>query len=907
MESAEIRRRFLDFFAARGHTVVPSASLIANDPTLLLVNAGMVPFKPYFLGEVPAPYPRATSVQKCVRTLDIDEVGRTTRHASFFQMAGNFSFGDYFKAGAIAFAWELLTSPVAGGGYGFDPGVLWVTVFDNDDESASIWRDQVGVPAQRIQRRGMADNYWSMGVPGPCGPCSEIYVDRGEQYGRPGGPIADEERYLEVWNLVFMQQQRGAGGGKEDFPILGELPAKNIDTGMGLERMAALLQGVDNIYEIDTTRLILDRACALTGVAYGAAPVDDVRLRVVADHARTTVFLVGDGVVPGNEGRGYVVRRMARRVIRMMRLLGAEQPVIGDLLDSVVEAMGPQYPELAAERDRIHEVLTGEEAAFRETLRTGTVLFDAAVREMRAAGGVTLAGARAFELHDTYGFPIDLTREMAAEQGCSVDEEQFTQLMAAQRERAKADARTRKVGAAGTSYRELLDIGAMGRPGADSPVSTFTGYDTLTESTVVRGLLRDGRPVTEVLPDEGSLVEVVLERTPFYAEAGGQLADTGWIRAAGGALQVQDVQSPVPGLIIHRARLVDGRIALGEEVTGEVDAVRRAAISSAHTATHLVHKAFRESLGQTATQVGSENSPGRLRFDFPSPRPVSGGLLAEVAARVNEVLITDLPVTVTEMPLADARAMGAMALFGEKYGDRVRVVSIGDYSHELCGGTHVQRSGELGLVTFLSEQSIGAGTRRVEALVGGAAYQRAVRDHALVGELRSLLKGRPEELPDRVSALVERVRTLERELAARERATLQAQAPQLARGARAFGPVAAVLTTVNPGVPADGLRELALAVRAAVGGSASLVGLLSPATGTEDQGAGRMAAVVVATPAAVAVGVSAAETLRWLLADLGGRGGGSAEIAQGAAPAVTAEAVTRALRATEERLAAATS
>ncbi|MDP3972786.1 MAG: alanine--tRNA ligase, partial [Candidatus Nanopelagicales bacterium] len=429
MESAEIRRRFLDFFRDRDHAVIPSASLIATDPTLLFVNAGMVPFKPYFLGEAPAPWPRATSVQKVVRTLDIDEVGRTTRHASFFQMCGNFSFGDYFKEGAIGLAWELLTRPVSDGGFGFPEDRLWVTVYEDDDESIALWRRVAGLPAERIQRRGMVDNFWSMGVPGPCGPCSEIYYDRGPRFGREGGPVVDEDRYLEVWNLVFMQQARGEGPGKEGYPILGELPAKNIDTGAGLERLAAVLQGVDNIYEIDTTRAVLDRAAEITGRPYGRSEADDIALRVVADHIRTCVFLSGDGVRPGNEGRGYVLRRLARRVIHHMRVLGAAEPTMGELVRSVIDSMSPQYPELIPESEHVLSALVGEEGLFLSTLRSGLNRFDAAAEATRRRGSKRITGAEVFALHDTYGFPIELTLEMAADQGLEVDQDGFVQLM----------------------------------------------------------------------------------------------------------------------------------------------------------------------------------------------------------------------------------------------------------------------------------------------------------------------------------------------------------------------------------------------------------------------------------------------------------------------------------------------
>ncbi|MGA1669068.1 MAG: alanine--tRNA ligase, partial [Candidatus Nanopelagicales bacterium] len=659
MDSAEIRTRFLKFFAERGHQVIPSASLLLDDPTLLFVNAGMVPFKPYFLGEAPPPYPRATSVQKCVRTLDIEEVGKTTRHASFFQMAGNFSFGDYFKQGAIPFAWELLTGSQTDGGFGFAEDKLWVTVYDNDDEAADIWHREVGIPRERIQRRGPKDNYWSMGVPGPGGPCSEIYYDRGAAYGQEGGPVVDEDRYLEVWNLVFMQEELSAVRSKEDFDVLKPLPAKNIDTGMGLERMAALLQGVENIYEIDTTKRILDRASELTGVAYGASEKSDVALRVIADHSRTCAFLIGDGVVPGNEGRGYVLRRLMRRVIRNMRILGCEEPAIGDLMGTTITTMAPQYPELNDEASRITTVSVQEEGAFLQTLRTGTQIFDMAASEVRNNGGGVLPGEQAFVLHDTYGFPIDLTLEMAREQGLDVDEAGFRELMTEQRERAKADARSRKAGVASvTAYREVLERGGT---------TGFTGYVETVSEGVVTGILRDGAVVP--VAREGDHVEIVLNRTPFYAEAGGQLGDHGRITSAGGAsLEVYDVQTPVPGLFIHRATVSAGELTVGEEILGHVDIERRRAISRAHTATHLVHRAFREFLGDTATQMGSENAPGRLRFDFPAAGAVGDTMLRDVEARVNDVLAADLEVMAQVMTLDEARAFGAMALFGEKYG-----------------------------------------------------------------------------------------------------------------------------------------------------------------------------------------------------------------------------------------------
>ncbi|NBV65539.1 MAG: alanine--tRNA ligase, partial [Actinobacteria bacterium] len=619
MESAEIRSRWLRFFESENaqglaHTVVPSASLIADDPNLLLVNAGMVPFKPFFLGEVTPPYARATSVQKCVRTLDIDEVGKTTRHASFFQMCGNFSFGDYFKEGAIALAWELLTKPVAQGGYGFLEDKLWVTVFHTDDEAADIWHHKMGVPKERIQRRGMADNFWSMGVPGPCGPCSEIYYDRGPAYGAEGGPIADENRYLEIWNLVFMQNERGAGTSKDDYPILGELPAKSIDTGLGLERTAALLQSVENIYEIDTTMQILKMASSLTGINYGISEKSDISLRVIADHARTSAMLIGDGVTPGNEGRGYVLRRMMRRTIRNMRLLGSHDPIISELTKAAIGAMGPQYPELVAAQERILAVSVAEEESFLQTLKSGTQIFDLAATSLKDKKVSTLGGEEVFKLHDTYGFPYDLTLEMAQEVGLQIDTDGFQRLMKEQKDRAKADARAKKSGHTDLSqYKQIAD---------GSGLSTFLGYTHTEAESNINGLLVDG--VIAQGAKGGDEVEVVLDRTPFYAEGGGQLADAGIIKLANGAIiEIEDVQAPVNGLSVHRGRVLTGEVSVGQSALATIDQERRAAISRAHTATHMVHKAFREVLGETATQAGSENSPGRFRFDFPATGAVS--------------------------------------------------------------------------------------------------------------------------------------------------------------------------------------------------------------------------------------------------------------------------------------------
>jgi len=869
VESAEIRSRWLRFFESENrqglkHTVVPSASLIADDPNLLLVNAGMVPFKPFFLGEVTAPYKRATSVQKCVRTLDIDEVGKTTRHASFFQMCGNFSFGDYFKEGAIALAWELLTRPINDGGYGFPEERLWVTVYLDDDEAADIWHKKIGIPRERIQRRDMADNFWSMGVPGPCGPCSEIYYDRGPEYGIEGGPIADENRYMEVWNLVFMQNERGAGGGKDGYPILGELPAKSIDTGLGLERTAALLQGVENIYEIDTTMQILTKASTLSGVKYGKDQGTDVALRVVADHARTSAMLIGDGVTPGNEGRGYVLRRMMRRTIRNMRLMGVNDPIMSELTIAAIGAMGPQYPELMTDKKRILAVSVAEEESFLQTLKAGTQIFDMASTQLKASKKSVVPGDEVFKLHDTYGFPFDLTLEMAREEGLEVDEDGFRRLMNEQRDRAKADAKAKKSGHTDLSeYKKIADSKGS---------STFVGYTHNETESTINGILVDGISVASA--KAGDDVEVVLDRTPFYAEGGGQLADGGRITLANGALlEIDDVQTPVNGLSVHRGRVISGEVATGSKSLAAIDLERRHAISRAHTATHMVHKAFREILGETATQAGSENSPGRFRFDFPSTGAVPDSVLNEVESRVNTLLLDNLAVTAETMTQDAAKKIGAMALFGEKYGDQVRVVSVGDWARELCGGTHVERSGQLGVVKLLSESSVGAGVRRVEALVGVDAYKFLAREHVLLNSLTEIIKGaRTEELPERISDLLTKIKDIEKELAGVRSAQAMGQIGALADTAKILHGTSTVTAILPDGITGDDLRKIALDLKARAPQSA--VALIS----SND---GKPVLVVAVSDAAKAAGLKAGALVKIGSTILGGGGGGKDDFAQG--------------------------
>jgi alanyl-tRNA synthetase len=897
MQSAEIARRFLAYFEANGHAIVPSASLVAEDPTLLFVVAGMQPFKPYLLGQQTPPWKRVADVQKCVRTLDIEEVGKTTRHATFFQMLGNWSFGDYFKEGAIPFAWELLTKSERDGGFGFPEDKLWATVLHGDDEAYAIWRDEIGLPESRIQRRGLKDNYWHMGVPGPGGPCSEIYYDRGPEYGKDGGPEADEDRFLEVWNLVFMQDQLSAVRAKDDFDVEGPLPFKNVDTGMGLERMAALLQGVDNIYEIDTTYKILDKAAELTEQDYGTDHRSDVALRVVADHVRSSVMLIEDGVLPNNEGGGYVLRRLLRRSIRNLRLLAGGQRGGGaptgtgfmhELTSVAIDAMGEQFPELRADAAHIHAVVDAEEAAFASTLRTGTAIFDVAVEETRRKKSSVLSGEQAFQLHDTYGFPVDLTLEMAAEQGLSVDEDGFRRLMDEQRARAKKDATEKKTGNADISvYASLLEQAGK---------VTFTGYDlTAGEATVV-GLLSGGVPVRAAVQGDG--VSVVLDRTPFYAEGGGQLADQGVIRTDGPSgpaeIEVTDVQAPLPGLIVHRGVVRFGEVTVGSPAHAEIEIERRRATSRSHTATHLVHRALRGALGESAAQAGSENAPGRLRFDFTATGAVPVSVLREVEDEVNRVLINDLTVRAFHTSLDEARSMGALALFGEKYGSEVRIVEVGEYSRELCGGTHVARSGQLGLVKLLGESSIGSGVRRIEALVGIDAFRFLARESVLVSQLSEQLKARPEELPERISGVVSRLREAERELTKLRSAALLESAGEIAAAAEDIGGVAFVAHQVPDGTDADAVRRLALDVRGRIAAARPAVVMI---TGVP---ADRPVVVIAVNDAGRSAGLAAGALVGVAARALGGGGGGKPDIAQGGGAPSTGDAAAAAISAAFE-------
>ncbi len=874
MDTAEIRRRFIAHFEAAGHQAVPSASLLVPDPNLLFVNAGMVPFKPFFLGEETPPYSRAVSVQKCVRTPDIEDVGKTTRHGTFFEMCGNFSFGDYFKQGAIEFAWDLVTKPLADGGWGLEESRLYPSVYEDDPEAVELWKKVSGLPDDRIVRLGRKENYWSMGVPGPGGPCSEILYDRGPAYGPeadftqlgPDMPEEYEDRYLEIWNLVFMQDELSAVRSKSDFDISGKLPKQNIDTGMGLERVAFLLQDKPNMYEIDVMFPVITKAEELTGRRYGASPDDDVRFRVVADHIRSSMMLIGDGVTPGNEGRGYVLRRLLRRAVRSMRLLGTEDKVLPELMPVSRDKMAETYTELTRDWERISTIAFAEEDAFRSTLRSGTTIFDTAAADLKRSGSSTLPGDRAFALHDTYGFPIDLTLEMASEQGLTVDEEGFRRLMGEQRQRAKDDARSKKgQHRDATAYRSVAD--SLGAP------VTFTGYEGVVGEGSVRGIVTPDGAVTSA--GAGEEIELVLDRTPFYAEGGGQLADQGVIELDNGArLQVVDVQSPITGLIVHQAKVLSGEVNLGAQAQSLVDVERRRSISRAHTATHMVHKAFREALGETATQAGSENAPGRFRFDFSATGSVPESVMNEVEARVNEVILDDLAVEAEVMSQSDAVRSGAMALFGEKYGDKVRVVSVGDWARELCGGTHAGSSGKLGVIKLLGESSIGSGVRRVEALVGSDAYQFLAREHVLVAQLSETLKVRPEQLPERVNDIVEKLRAAEKEIEKVRLQQLLAAGGDLAANAEDLSGVSFVGHEA-PGAGGGDVRTLALDIRnrmpADRPGVTAVIGSAS----------GKASAVVAVNDAGRAAGISASTLVRTASTVLGGKGGGKDDVAQG--------------------------
>ncbi|KRF11520.1 alanine--tRNA ligase [Nocardioides sp. Soil797] len=879
MDTSEIRRRFLAHFENAGHTAVPSASVLVDDPNLLFVNAGMVPFKPYFLGQESAPYDRATSVQKCVRTPDIEDVGKTTRHGTFFEMCGNFSFGDYFKERAIELAWELITKPVDDGGFGLEASRLYPSVLAGDDEAVALWCKVTGLPEQRIVKLGPKENYWSMGVPGPGGPCSEILYDRGPEYGPdfdaatlgPDMPFELEDRLLEIWNLVFMQDELSAVRSKSDFDIAGSLPKKNIDTGMGLERVAFLLQGKQNMYEIDVMFPVIERAMELTGKTYGANPDDDVRFRVIADHVRSSMMLIADGVTPGNEARGYVLRRLLRRAVRSMRLLGYDDPALPELMPISRDKMGETYTELLSDWERISRIAFAEEETFRKTLQAGTQLFDVAATDVKKNGGTKLTGDQAFALHDTYGFPIDLTLEMASEAGLSVDHEGFRKLMTEQRERAKADARAKKGQHADTGvYRGILD--------SFGPTQ-WLAYETLETESSTLALLKEGMSVATL--GNGDVGELVLDRTPFYAESGGQAADAGIIEFDGGRLEVLDVQRPIKGLVVHQVRVVDGELA-ATGATGkglmhaQVDPEWRIGARQAHSGTHVVHAALREVLGPTALQSGSYNRPGYLRLDFGWTQGLTPSQYADIEQISNNALRADLPVAWDYMTLPEAKDWGAIALFGETYDNtKVRVVEIGGpWSRELCGGTHVDHSSQIGTIVLTGESSVGSGNRRIEAFTGVEGFDYLARERDVVHQLTGLLKTQPDDLVGRVQEMVDRLKTAEKEIEKARVGQLLARAGELASAAEVVDGVHLVAHRAD-GAGGGDVRTLALDIRGRLPqgqpGAVVVIGAVD----------GKVSAVAAVNDEGRARGVSANALIRAVGPLLGGKGGGKDDVAQG--------------------------
>ena len=860
----ELREAFLAFFEARGHTRVPSASLIPHDPSVLFTVAGMVPFKPYFVGDEQSPYRRATSSQKCVRAggkhNDLDDIGRTNRHFSFFEMLGNFSFGDYFKADAIGWAWELVTVDL-----GLDPTRLWVTVHESDDEAEKIWRNDVGLAPERIQRLG-DDNFWRMGDVGPCGPSSEIFWDLGPEHGAGGGPATEGDRYIEIWNLVFMQFDQQADGS------LLPLPKPSIDTGAGLERILFVLQGKSSIFDTDAFVPLIEAAEKATKATYGGGGENDVSLRIIGEHARTMTFLVADGVVPSNEERGYVLRRIIRRAVRHAFRLGAHDLVTPTMVDAVVANMSGAYPELLVQHELVRNVVSREEVRFRQTLQRGLDRLDGTL----AAGD--LAGADAFFLHDSLGFPIDLTREIAAERGRTVDVDGFRVLLKEQSDRARQAHKDDggRGGAPVELYRELLD--ELG------PTDFIGRQEYVTEGAKVRGLIVGRERATRA--GAGTKVDVFLDRTPFYAESGGQVGDTGTIVTADGAtVQIVDTQYALPGsLVLHRGEVVEGEITEDDEVTAAIDGPRRDAIRRNHTATHILHYALRDVLGPNVKQAGSSVDAERLRFDFSHHEAVTAEQLERVEDIANSEVLTDAPVRHYETSKDHASSLGAIAFFGDKYGDIVRVLEAGEHSIELCGGTHVHALGFIGPIKIVSEGSVGANLRRIEAVTGEGALARIREEEHQLHQAADLLKSQPAEVPERVERLLTQVKSLTDELRAVQAKLIGADAAALAAAA-----VDGVVITRRDGSTPDDLRQLALAVRNVIGsGIVAVVGL-----GPDSAKAGL---AVTVSKDLQAKGVSAAELAGGAAKALGGGTARNAELVVGGGPKVAGiEEATRLL------------
>jgi alanyl-tRNA synthetase len=838
-DADQLRAAFTQFFTERGHVPVPSAPLIPQDPSVLFTIAGMVPFKPFFLGNEAPPWKRATSVQKCFRTVDIDIVGTTQRHCTFFEMLGNFSFGDYFKADAIPFAWELVT-----GVLGIDGDRLWITVYESDDEAEQIWRDVVGVPAERIQRLG-DDNFWKMGDTGPCGPSSELFFDKGPAYGGDGGPaFGGSERFVEIWNLVFMQYNRNADGSVED------LPRPSIDTGAGLERILPVLQGVDSIFATDLFWPMIETAQSITGRTYGEDEQVDTGLRILADHGRAMSMLVADGVLPANEGRGYVLRRIIRRAVRRARQLGFDGTFTPRLVDAAVGILGSAYPTLAEQHHLISDVVAREEEGFLRTLATGSTILE----EQLASGATSVSGDLAFRLHDTYGFPVELTVEIAEEAGVSVDLQAFEAAMDRQRSQARAAARAGKAVADENTYRSVLDTEGQ---------TVFVGQRPDGYSAPARVVA----VLTDHDPDRADQVEIFLDRTPFYAESGGQVGDTGTIVTETGTAVVYDTVSALPGLTSHRAR-VSGEIFSGQDALATIDGVRRDALRRNHTGTHLLHAALRTVLGDHVRQQSSLVAPDHLRFDFSHHGPVTPEELQAVVSMANADVLTDADVIVEETSLAQAEAMGALAFFGDKYGERVRVVRAGEHSLELCGGTHVRALGMIGPITVVSESSIGSNKRRIEAVTGTSALDRIVAREGLLDEAAALLRTEPEHVAEAIERLLERQRAAERALEQAQSRELQAEAQALAATA-----VGGVVVARRDGLEPDALRDLAQAARIASGLRAVVLG------GSPDGARANLAVSAPRSDAGTDGAVHAGQLVKQIAPLLGGGGGGSPEMA----------------------------
>ncbi|MGA0064243.1 MAG: alanine--tRNA ligase [Ilumatobacteraceae bacterium] len=838
-----LRDAFTGFFRDKEHSVVPSAALIPFDQTLLFTVAGMVPFKPYFVGDETAPYRRAVSVQKCVRAggkhNDLDDVGRTKRHLVFFEMLGNFSFGDYFKESAIPWSWELVTEV-----FGFDGDRLWITVHESDDEAEAIWHEQVGVPMSRIQRLGDADNFWQMGDTGPCGPCSEIHIDRGPSFGPDGGPLHDPQgdRFLEFWNLVFMQYDQAKDGSRT------RLPKPSIDTGAGLERILTLVQGVDSVWETDVLAPLIDAGRSLTNAEYVVGDYEhkpSFSLRVLAEHARSSMMLVGDGVFPSNEGRGYVLRRIIRRAVRHAYLLGTETLVMPKLVETAIEVMGTAYPELRTNSSFIVDVLAREEERFRATLRTGLGILE----DEFAASAARIDGAKAFMLHDTYGFPLELTQEIAAERNVAVDVEGFDAEMQQQKIRGKNARKNEQLDPTRMdAYRQLSE-----QRGA----TTFVGYEVDECDAKVLAVLG---PFDH---DDGSLVhEIFLDASPFYAESGGQVGDTGVIESAGAAASVLDTTFAVPGLRRHTVRITRGAFAVGDPVRARIDTAARRATRRNHTATHLLHWALREVLGEHVKQAGSLVAPDRLRFDFSHYAPVSGDEIERIERLVNHEVLSNESVSATEMSKQDALAKGAIAFFGDKYGDTVRVLEAG-HSLEFCGGTHVSATGDIGPIKIVSEGSIGSNLRRIEAVTGDGAIANMLDTSRIIAVAADMLGAKPDELVRAVERAREQVRSLEDEVKRLRLAQATSRARDMAAGAR-DGVVVERVDGLNP----TSLRELAVAVRDVPGVNVVVLG------GVADSGGVALVAAVSA-----AATVKAGDIIRDAAKTVGGGGGGKGDIA----------------------------